>query len=259
MTLRNHLAARCAAPLLAASALIAAAPALAQMPVEPGRPMHPHAGKFSPMTTLTISAEARMQAQPDLATISAGVVAQAPTAQAAMRETAEKMRAMLAALRKAGVDDKDMQTAGVSLNPQYRYGENQPPVLVGYQASNTVTVRLRALDRVGATLDALVGQGANQINGPTFSLAEPEAVLDKARVEAVRRARARADLYAQALGLKVVRILTVQEGGGMVPPPPMPVMARAMVLAESGGQANQVVPGELDFSATVVLTVELGQ
>jgi uncharacterized protein YggE len=207
-------------------------------------------------TTLTLAADARLPAVPDQATINAGVIAQATTAQAAMRETAEKMRAVIAALKKAGVADKDMQTSGVSLSPQYRYENNQPPVLTGYQASNSVTVKLRALDRVGATLDSLVGVGANQINGPSFGLAEPDAIMDKARAQALRNAIARATLYAGVAGMKVGRIVSIQESGAMPPPMPMPVMMRQMAM-ESAQVTNQVVPGEIDISAAVNVTFEL--
>src|SRR3546814_12635368 len=100
---------------------------------------------------------------------------QAATASAAMKENASRMTAVIAALRKAGVAEKDMQTSSVNLQPQYRYQENQPPQLVGYQASNMVQVRFRKIEDSGRIIDALVAQGANQINGPSLSVDQADA------------------------------------------------------------------------------------
>ena len=95
-------------------------------------------------------------------------------------------------MRRAGGADRDVQTSAISLNPQYRYGENVPPVITGYQAANQVSIRFRDVKRSGAILDTLVAQGANQITGPSFDLDQPDAALDEARGQAVAKARARA-------------------------------------------------------------------
>src|SRR5205823_5232992 len=125
-----------------------------------------------------------------------------------------RMSRVLAALRRAGIADGDMQTSSVNLNPEYRYENNQPPQLVGYTASNQVTVRFRDVRSSGKILDALVGEGANQINGPSLVVDHPEAALDEARAKAIATGRARAELYARALGLRVVRTVGVSESGG---------------------------------------------
>ena len=203
-------------------------------------------------TTLTLSATSEVQAAPDIAAIGAGVVTQAPEAQAALSANSEKMTRVVAALKKAGIADRDIQTTGLNLQPQFRFEQNQPPILTGFQASNRVQVTLRDVKGAGKVIDTLVKEGANQIDGPDFRVAAPEPLLDKARAEAVARARARAELYAQAAGLRVVRITSISEGFEQRPPMPMP----RMVAAEAAA-APPVSPGEVGLSATVSMAFEL--
>ncbi|MBX3565608.1 MAG: SIMPL domain-containing protein [Sphingomonas sp.] len=199
-------------------------------------------------TLLEVSAEGVSTRVPDVALIQAGVITQAPTAAVAMAQNSKRMAAVLAALRGAGIAERDLQTASISLSPQYRYENNQPPILTGYQASNQVTVRFRDVAQSGTILDTLVKQGANNISGPNLTVDKPEAALDEARTNAIAKARARATLYANAAGLKVDRILTISESGAM--PAPVPVMAfradKAMAQA-----STEVVAGEQQLSVTV--------
>lgn len=204
-------------------------------------------------TRLDISAEGEVTRAPDVATISAGVVTQAATAGAAMTENATRMAATVAALKRAGVADRDIQTSSLSLSPQYRYGENMPPVITGYQVSNQVSVRFRDITRAGRILDTLVEQGANQINGPSFSIDRADAALDEARTQAVTKARARAELYARATGLRVKRILAISEVGGYTPPAPVPMMA----MARRESADTPVEAGEQKVAITVSVSFEL--
>lgn len=201
-------------------------------------------------TLLDVSATGKVTRTPDMATVRAGVVTQNATAATALRENAARMAQVIAGLKRAGIAERDIATANVSLQPQYRYEENKPPVVTGYQASNSVSVRFRDVARAGPVLDSLVAAGANQIDGPTLSLAEPDAALDEARQDAVRRARARADLYARAAGMRVDRIVSIDETGeseGDRPRPPM-VFARA-AMADSA--PTQVLPGDTDVTASL--------
>jgi uncharacterized protein YggE len=198
-------------------------------------------------TVLEISAEGVSTRVPDVATIQAGVVTQAASATAAMAENSRRMAAVLAALRAAGIAERDLQTASISLTPQYRYEDNKPPILTGYQASNQVSVRFRDISRSGAILDTLVKQGANNISGPSLSVDKAEAALDEARTDAVAKARARATLYAQAAGLKIDRILAITERGAM--PVPVPMMAGFRANAEAAD--TEIVAGEQRLSVTV--------
>jgi uncharacterized protein YggE len=199
-------------------------------------------------TILDISATGKTMRVPDLATIRAGVVTQAATAAQAMTDNAQRMAGMLAALKAAGIEPRDIATDSVSLSPQYRNEDNKPPVITGYQASNTVVVRFRDIGKAGAILDTLVTQGANQIDGPNLTLAAPDTALDEARVDAIRRARARADLYAKAAGLTIVRILAISEGGGG----PVYPMAMRGTMGDAGVvNATPISAGESDVTATV--------
>ncbi len=206
-------------------------------------------------TTLTVVAEGRATRAPDIAEVSGGVVTAAPTAAAAMAENATRMNAVVAAIRKAGVADRDIQTTGLNLQPQYRYENNQPPVLTGYQATNTVSLRIRKIADSGKLLDTLVSVGANQINGPNFRVEDSESALDEARTQAVATARKRAELYARASGLRVKRIASIAENGGYEPVPrPMAMMVRAEKMDAA---PTPVVPGEVALTVNVTMTFEL--
>jgi uncharacterized protein YggE len=205
-------------------------------------------------TRLDVNATGEVTRVPDVAIISAGVVSRSTTATAALQDTANRMDRVLAALKRAGVADRDIQTSSVNLNAEYRYPENQAPQLVGYTASNTVTIRFRDIRNSGKILDALVGQGANQISGPNLVVDKPEAALDEARAKAIASGRARADLYARSLGMRVVRVVAVSESGGYAPPPPpMPMYARA----EMASPATKIEPGEQKLQINVAMTFEL--
>ncbi len=200
-------------------------------------------------TVLDIVAEGTSTRVPDLAVIQAGVTTQAATAAEAMTQNGAQMARVLAALRRAGIAERDIQTSSISLAPQYRYEQNQSPVLTGYQASNQVSVRFRDIARSGKILDTLVGEGANNINGPNLTVDKPEAALDEARTDAIAKAKARAELYAKAAGLSVNRILAISEAGAVtLPPVPMPMM-----VARSRAEAadTQIAAGERELTVNV--------
>ena len=205
-------------------------------------------------TRLDLEATGEISRVPDIAIISAGVVSRTPTAGAALEDSAERMQRVIAALKHAGVADPDIQTSNVSLNPEYRYPENQSPQLVGYTASNNVTVRFRDIRTSGKIVDALVAQGANQINGPTLTIDKPEAALDEARSQAIAIGRARADRYARSLGMRIVRVVAVSEGGGGIVQP-IPMYAR--VAAAPAPPSTPIEAGEQKLQVNVRMTFEL--
>jgi hypothetical protein len=207
-------------------------------------------------TLLSVAASAEASRVPDVATLSAGVVTQAADGNTAMRQNAEQMVKVLAAIKAAGIAEKDVQTSGVNLNPQYRYADNEAPKITGYQASNTVSLKVRDIAKLGQVLDALAAQGSNQINGPSFEIDQPEPVYDEARLAALKKAQARADTYAKALGLRVRRIVSISEGGGGgLQPMPMMAMSKAMDRAES----TPVSPGETTLTVNLDVVFELGR
>jgi uncharacterized protein YggE len=238
----THIALRIA-PL----ALLMSSLALAQ-PVPPPLP--------ADATLLQVSAHGETMRAPDLAQFSAGVVTQNLDANAAMRANAQRMSAVIAALKQAGVAERDVQTANISVEPQYREGSNVRPTISGYLVSNTVNVRLHDLTKIGDVLDALVKQGANQINGPTFTLDKPDMAMDEARTDAVKHAQARADLYAAATGLKVRRIVSISESSDE-PRVPHPMMMMARARASS--VETPVASGENTIAADLDVVFELGK
>ncbi len=206
-------------------------------------------------TLLTVQAEAELKAAPDIASISAGVVTTYATAQEAMAQNATRMTAMIAALKKAGVADKDMQTSGLSLQPQYVYNNNESPKLSGYQANNTVNVTVRKLETLGTVLDTLASKGASNLNGPNFAVDEPDPVLDDARTKAVQKAMKRAELYARAAGMRVKKIVAITEGGS-IQQPPMPYQQSMMAQTKMASD-TPIAPGRVGISASVTMTFEL--
>ncbi|HYD23980.1 MAG TPA: SIMPL domain-containing protein [Croceibacterium sp.] len=264
---RNILAAA-----LALGALASAAPALAQI-AQPAIEIAPG------NTLLTVTGEGRSFREPDMAVFSAGVTTQGDSAAAALAENSRAMTQVIAALKRAGIAERDIQTNNLSITPVYAdpnrdammaarvsgqpYVPPPPdqrvPQIIGYQASNNVSVRQRDLDDFGTVIDTLAAAGANQINGPMFQMDDADPALDEARLDAVRSARQRAELYARATGLRIVRILSIAEGGGYYGPPPM-VFARAYGEAASAPPPPPpapVQPGELQMTANVTVLYEL--
>ena len=241
--IRNPTRAALLAPMLIALAVAVPAAAQGQAPVQ---------GAAITGTRLDVVAVGEVMRVPDIARIGAGVVTQAPTATAAIAQNARQMASMRAALKAAGIADRDVQTSTISLQPEYRYIENQSPVLTGYRASNEVNVRFRDIAETGRILDALVAQGANQINGPTLGLDKPEEAMNEARAAALTSARARAELYARQLGKRVGRILSISEAGGFYAPPQPMIQAMARDAA-----STKIDPGEQAVSVSLSVSFEL--
>lgn len=213
-------------------------------------------------TLLTVSASGRSARAPDLAVFTAGVASTGKTAGEALAANSADMNRVIAALKRAGIADRDIQTSNLNLNPVYEQHQprsnqsvvQQQPKIIGYQVSNNVTVRQRNLEEFGRVIDTLVSAGANQVNGPDFQVDKPDPALDEARIEAVGKARARADLYARAAGLKVVRIVSISETGGYAPPMPM----YRVQMADEAAPAP-VAAGEVALNANVTVQFELGR
>lgn len=206
-------------------------------------------------TRLDLNVTGEVTRVPDLAVINAGVVSRSATATGALQDNARRMDRVIAALKAAGIADRDIQTSSISLSAEYRYPENQSPQLTGYTASNQVTIRFRDIRNSGKILDALVAQGANQINGPNMTIEHPEEALDEARAKAVAAGRARAELYARSLGMRIVRVVSVSESGGYYAPPPAPPPVPMMAAAERS--YTKIEPGEQKLQVTLGMVFEL--
>ena len=208
-------------------------------------------------TRLDINAQAQIKAKPDTATIQASVVTKGATAQAARQENAQKMQAAFKMLKDKKIAEGDMQTSGLTLNPDYVYAEKQAPKIAGYQAVNTLTITVHDLAQAPEIVDGLITNGINQLNGPNFSVGEPETFLNKARQQAMQKARARADVYVQATGLKVKRIVSISENANMGAPVPYMMMAKAARAPEAADASTPIAPGQVDMDVTVNVTYEL--
>ncbi len=207
-------------------------------------------------TTLNLTGEGKIEVVPDIASISLGVNVDAPTASQAMKKQAQLMTGVFEALEEAGIAKKDMQTGNISLNPRYDYSSrnNSPPKLIGYQAANTVGTTVRDLAKVGDVLDVVVEAGGNTINSISFGLEDSSEAMKKARAAAVKDALAKAELYANAAGYKVSRIISMNEAGNHSPYPQPKMMAR-MEMADTA--STPIAAGEISYSSTMNVQFEL--
>ncbi|NGM48733.1 SIMPL domain-containing protein [Caulobacter sp. 602-2] len=208
-------------------------------------------------TTFNLSAAGETAIAPDMATITLGVQSEGASAAAALSANGAAMNKVIAALKKAGVAERDIQTSNLNVNPQYAYEQNQPPRLTGYQASNQVTILARDLSKLGQTVDAAASAGANTVGGISFGLQNPQKAEDEARIKAVAALKAKSDLYARATGYKVVRLVSLNEAGGYTPSPqPAPMFAMAKrEMADS----TAISGGELKVRVEVSATYEAQQ
>jgi uncharacterized protein YggE len=207
-------------------------------------------------TTLNLAAYGETRLAPDMATINLGVNTEGATAQAAMQANAQQMNQVLAALKRGGISAKDIQTSQLSVEAQYVYEQNLPPKLTGYRAANQVTVTVHDLSRLGQAVDATVAAGANQVGGINFGLDDPTVAENAAREKAVKALAAKADLYAKATGYRVLRLVSLSEGGSYSPPQPMPMVAMAARFKEAD---TAVSPGEVKVRVDVSGLYELSR
>lgn len=235
---------RYALPLLAASALAVPA-AAAEVQIQAS----------GPVVELTVHEQ--VEAEPDIAEVSAGVSTQAPTAVEAMRQNAQQMTSVIERIKGLGIAERDIQTTGISLHPQYDYDQNsRQQVFRGYMVQNRVSVTLREIGETGEVLDALVSAGATDLSGPNFSIDDETAAKRQARDAAMERAQEQAMAYARLAGYANVRLLEINEA--LTQNPPMPYM-RTMDVQESAAVSTPVQPGRVASGVTVTVTYEMVQ
>jgi len=205
-------------------------------------------------TRVLVSGDAIVQAQPDTAILTIAVVTQAKRAIDAQQENATKSDAVVRALKAAAGAGAEVKTSGYSLQPQRLYRENQPPTITGYEARNSVTVILSDLTKVGAVIDASAQAGANDVTNVSFTLRKDRPARDQALAEATREAVAKAQVIAQALRGRVVRIVEVQEEGTVRP---LPIAADYTREAKMAQVATPIEVGSLDITSRVQLVAEV--
>jgi uncharacterized protein YggE len=206
------------------------------------------------LSSIRVTGDARVTAKPDRVQIDVGVVTHAATSQEAATRNARDVDAVLAAVRKAAGPTAVLKTISYTLNPNYKYHAGSEPTIDGYVASNVVQVQLDDLGKIGGAIDAATQAGANQVQGIEFTLRDQDAVRAEALREAAQRARAEADVLAAALGLKVLRVLTVEENSPRITPVRMFSRAAAATAAAT---PTPVEAGTLDVTANVTLSVEV--
>ncbi len=230
-----------AAPMLAAS-LLAAGPAVASD--KDGR--------------IIVTGEGEAAVSPDMAILNIAVVREAETAREALDANNEAMTAVIDAMKEDGVEARDLQTGGLSINPRYVYpndkDDEKAPRIIGYEVGNTLTVRIRDLDKVGAILDRSVSLGVNQGGGLNFTNDDPSETVTEARKRAVANAMDKAKTLAEAAGLKLGDIVEISEQ--MQQRPPMPYAGKA-VRMQASAESVPVEAGENTYQVQVNVTFEL--
>ena len=222
--------------LAAVAIALIATPAVAQSPAPP---------------MITVSGEGSVSVPPDLALVDGGVTLEAKTAREASEANNIAMGKVLLALKNAGVDDKDLQTSRLSLSPQYAQQSRPnggPNVISGYRASNRVTVRVRDVTKVAATIDTLVTAGANEVGGINFIVTKASQLLDEARTQAVADARRKAELYAKAAGVTLGAPINISEDSGSAPAPMMLRKAAADFASAPVAQGEEVLRVNISVS-----------
>jgi len=197
--------------------------------------------------TVTVTGEASIAVAPDMATMRIGVSSQEKSAREASEANAKQMTSVLAAIKSAGVAERDVQTSRLSLQPQYDPNKGTPR-LTGFQASNQVTVKIRDVDSLPTVLDRAIAAGANEMSGIEFVVSEQSKLLDQARDDAIADARRKAELYAKAAGAKLGHVVSITEEGSAPPPRPMQAMRAGAV---------PIAPGEQTLRAMVTVSYEL--
>lgn len=204
-----------------------------------------------PPPMISITGEATISTPPDLAQIEAGVTTDAKTAREASDANNAAMSKVLAALKSAGVAEKDYQTSRLSLQPQYTNpNRSGPSVLSGYRATNRVTIKLRDISKIAGVIDAVTAAGANDIGGISFAVSNASKLLDDARAEAVVDARRKAEIYAKAAGVSLGMPLNISEHGSSAP-----VMYRRAAMPMAAEAA--IAPGEETLRVTVGVSWEI--
>ncbi|SDT25180.1 SIMPL domain-containing protein [Bradyrhizobium canariense] len=204
----------------------------------------PALAQTTPPAMISVTGEATISVPPDQAQVEAGATSYAKTARLASETNNAAVGQLLLALKAANIDQKDIQTSRLLLQPQYEPNHN-PPTVVGYRASNQVTVRLRDVSKVASTIDLLVGAGATDIGGVSFTVSQASKLLDDAREQAVADARRKAEIYAKAAGVALGAPLSISEEGGS----PGPVFRAKMAAAPMA--ATPIAQGEETLSVTV--------
>ncbi|MFD1912406.1 SIMPL domain-containing protein [Halodurantibacterium flavum] len=201
---------------------------------------------------IRVSGQGRVDAAPDMATITLGVTAEDAEAAVAMADVSTQVAAVLSQLEAAGIEARDMQTSGLVLTPRWNYSDGEEQRITGYIAQNNVTVRVRDLESLGGLLDEVIESGANTLGGLSFGIADPQPLEDEARRNAIVDARRKAEIYAEAAGLSLGDLVAIYEPEAYDPPRPFYRMESAMSAGDVPVAAGEVT---IAVNATVVFSL----
>ena len=208
------------------------------------------------VTRIMVGGDSIVQAQPDTAIVTIAVVTQARQAMDAQQQNATRTDAVIRALKAVAGAGAEIKTSGYSLQPQRVYKEGQPPTISGYEARNSVTVTTSELNKLGNVIDAAAQAGSNEVSGVAFTLRQDRPARDRALSEATREAMSKAQVIAQALGGRVVRVVEVQEEG-FQQRPPQPILQSEAFMMKRDAAATPVEVGSLDITSRVQLIAEV--
>ena len=205
--------------------------------------------------TFSVSGEGKVTMLPDIAVISVGVTAQAKTVTKVQQDLNTKINAMSAAIKKLGIDEKDIKTTYYNISPTYDYSSSSQRI-TGYQANSNLTIKARKIDTVNDVIDAATAAGANEVTGVHFDVDDKTKAENQAREAAVADAKSKAEAAATAAGFKLGRVTNYSEGGGSGPRPMMYDAEKALPVA-AGGVPTQVERGTSELSVSVTLSYEI--
>ncbi len=201
---------------------------------------------------ISISGSAKVYAKPDVASVSIGVIHEAPEVSVVIYKSTDKMNAIIKAIKDLGVDEKDIQTTQYSITPQYNWTEKEGRVLEGYSAQQSIQVKIRNFDKIGDILDKASANGANNVGNLQFTIDDLEKVRAEARQKAIEEAKTKAETLAKQAGLKIVKLINISEGYGDYL---QPFGAKGAGFAmESANVAPEIEAGQMEINSTVTLT-----
>jgi len=201
---------------------------------------------------IMVSGEGKVYIIPDIATVNIGVENEGTDIAAIIKKNTEKMNAIIDDIKGLGIDEKDIKTTNYNLTPQYNWTESEGRIFTGYKITNTILVKIRNFEKIGDVLSKSTERGANSIGNISFTIEDPEKIIQEAREKAIEQAKTKAESIAESSGLKLVKLLNVQEGYS-------PYYGTTYEKATGGGieaaaPAPQIQPGQQEVSTTVTLT-----
>lgn len=217
--------------------------------------------KEKPDNTISMSAEGRVAAVPDLATVNLGVLAQGKNASAAEQEAVRKVNQIIEFVKSQGVDKKDIATTNFNISPRYDYRDGRSEI-IGYEVTETVTVKVRGVDEstegLGKILQGAVDNGSNMIHGVTMTFDDPDNLRQEARKIAIAKAKDKAEDLAREAGIKLGKVVTISEAGSGYPAPyPQFAYNEARDMAASKSVAPSIEAGSQDIVANITVVFEV--